>query len=113
MNWLKTSTKTYVGKAYRVPSGYSHDPDTTAADVVLYEQSTLNNDLAIPEATLERLESRSANDLMWVTKTPQDAERYGSKEEIEEFDLTGEILAEDGDGGYLVLKSPTLIREEN
>jgi hypothetical protein len=92
-------------KFYRVPSGYSHDHGTTAAYVIRFENE-MGNDLKVSPEVLKRLETLPANSLEWATKTRKAAERYGDKEEVELVDLGchPEIIAEDGDDGYLVLK---------
>lgn len=98
--------KFWKGKAYRSPTGFRHARGKTAADVVRYEQDELGNDYGITEKTLVEMEKYSANDLEWVTKTRDSAKRYGEPEE-EYIPSGSRIIAEDGDGGYLVLKKRT------
>ena len=106
--WLKTSVKSvvWVGKAYRVDTGYQHDPGTTAADVIRYELSLGNPvESYVSGDMLEKLEQFPASYVIWVTHNREDAERYAEDgSEITEIALTGTIVGEDGDGGYLVFK---------
>lgn len=92
-----------IGRAYRSYTGYKHEKGQTAADVVRYEQETLGNKLGVPAKTISELENRPATDVVWVTKTKEAADRYGEGVEYE-IPSGSKILAEDGDGGYLVLK---------
>ena len=104
----------YSGKAYRVDSGFWHERGTTAGDVVRFERDELENidDFAhITDEKLAELDKYPAKNVVWVTKTYEDAKRYSTEpdfSDIDEFDLTGEILGEDGDGGYLVFMKNTL-----
>lgn len=88
---------------YRVPSGFK--PSGTAADVVRYETEELGNNLNISPEKLKELEKYPASSLTWVTKTPEEAARYGGPEEHKVFG-NHEIIAEDGDGGYLLFQKP-------
>jgi len=95
----------YEGRAWRSETGYQHDRGSTAADVVRYEQDDLGNDLGVSDGLLSELETISAEDgrtLVWVTRTKKDAARYGG---AKPFPVSpgAVILAEDGDGGCLVL----------
>lgn len=93
----------WEGPAYRAESGYTHDKGQTAADVVNYEQQTLGNQLGVTDKVLAELKNRPANDVVWVTKTKTAARRYGP-ESLHELPEGSRVLAEDGDGGFLVLK---------
>jgi len=110
--------KQFSEKAYRVDSNFSNSRNTTAGDVVRFERDELGNvgDFAhITEEKLAELDKYNARDIVWVTKTFEDAKRYSNESDfsdINEFDLTGEIIAEDGDGGYLVLIKRNVISEE-
>lgn len=89
------------GKAFRSPTGYRHGNDVTAGDVVRYEQDELGNDYGLGEQELNYLDKFPATQIMWVTRTKSPAKRYGSPRDI---NVEGwRIVAEDGDGGYLVL----------
>jgi tRNA nucleotidyltransferase/poly(A) polymerase/2'-5' RNA ligase len=100
--------KQFSGKAYRVDSMFSNK-DATAGDVVRYERDELENvdDFAhITDKKLAELDKYPAKKIIWVTKTFEDAKRYSNEpdfSDIDEFDLSGEVIGEDGDGGYLVL----------
>ena len=88
-------------RLYRSETNYRHGPGTTAADVVRYEQDELGNDLGVGPYTLAFLDTAPASRLVWFCKCRADAERYGK--EVKAYDVSGCILAEDGDGGVLVL----------
>lgn len=99
----------YQGKAFRVDSMFSHSRGTTAGDVVRYERDELGNveNFAhITDNDLKKLDKYPAKSIVWVTKTFEDAKRYSNNNDfsdIDEFELNGRIIGEDGDGGYLVL----------
>ena len=93
----------WQGKAYRSETGYTHGRETTAADVTRYEQEELGNKLGISKEVVAELENRPATDVVWVTKTKRAASRYGTPIE-HDLPVGSKILAEDGDGGYLILK---------
>ena len=111
-------------EVYRVETGYKHDRDTTAADVVRYEQETKGNQLGVPEHIIEQLENRKADDLVWFTQRPDDAMRYATNEDGESLEDLGDsaeaaqqvethklpkgakTIARDTDGGILVLMPP-------
>jgi len=117
-----TTAKTFKGKAYRAETGFK--APGTAADVVRHEQETLGNDLGVTEEQLRELEKRPASDIVWVTKDKKLAARYAKEDvdaEITPADLAGvsevdveggKIIANDGEGGQLVLK-PTATKEES
>ena len=101
----------WQGKAYRVETGFTHEAGATAADVVRYEQDELGNDLSADEETLSMLAGFPATATKWVTQTKEEATRYG--EEVSEIDVEGwKVVAEDGDGGFLVLDT-TIKKEDN
>jgi hypothetical protein len=107
----KINEEKWTGKAYRVESGFSNLRDTTAGDVVRFERDELGNvgDFAhITDEKLKELNNYSAHDIAWYTKNFEDAKRYSETDDfsdIEEYELSGEIIATDGDGGYLVLNN--------
>ena len=107
----------FSGKAYRVESNLLIG-GKTAGDVVRYERDELENvdDFAhITDEKLAELDKYPARNIVWVTKTFEDAKRYSTEpdfSDIDEFDLTGEIIAEDGDGGYLVFTKGNSLNEE-
>jgi len=94
------------GIGYRVPSGF-RERNATAADVIKFEMEEHGNVEEyqhLDKQTMEELNKYSFDDIVWVTKTKKDATRYGNIEDIESIQITnGRLIAEDGDGGYLVL----------
>lgn len=101
----------FEGKAFRADTGFTHEKGATAADVVRYEQEELGNKLNVSDETLKDLGQYPASKVVWVAKEKSDAMRYG--EEISEVDVEGwKIIAEDGDGGFLVLDT-TAEKEDN
>lgn len=101
---IKTATPGWDGVAYRAETGYANEKTSTAADVIRYEQQVLGNKLGVSDKALSELGNRPATDLVWVTKTKEAAEHYGTPNEYK-LPRGSTIIAEDGDGGYLVLKS--------
>jgi hypothetical protein len=95
--------KRWKGAAWRADSGYKHDRFTTAAHVVRYEQEELGNDLGVTDTELTVLSLLPASRLVWVTRTKREAMKYGTPRKVE-LDSEAAIIAEDGDGGYLVLR---------
>ncbi len=106
----------WSGPAYR--QGPSSVPrDVSAADVLRYEIEELGNRINFDMGRIGELEAIPGNRLVWVTKTPEEAERYaGSPKHLREVCLEGdlgikkidlprgsEIIATDQEGGYLVL----------
>ncbi|KKN46597.1 hypothetical protein LCGC14_0671470, partial [marine sediment metagenome] len=119
------SREKWIGSAYRVKTRFvgKFDPKGTAADIIRYEIEILGNDYGITNEQLKGLEKRPASDLVWAGKTKEDVVRYvqedirdePTKEDYENIsDITedvsgGEIIGEDAEGGYLILKAPSLI----
>jgi len=108
----------WSGPAYR--QGPSAVPsDVSAADVLRYEIEELGNRINFDMSRIGELEAIPGNRLVWVTKTPQEAERYaGSPKHIRAISLRGDldvrkvnlpresqIIATDQEGGYLVVTS--------
>jgi len=99
-------TVNWQGFAYRVPTGFKYPKGATAGDVVRYEQNELDNDYNISDEKLLELDKYPANNIIWVTKSFKNAKRYSDTNDgsdVKKYDLRGEIIAEDGDGGYLIL----------
>ena len=92
----------YSGPAWRSLSGYTHGSET-GADVLGFETEELGNDWpnAVPQAIWQALESVSANNLIWVARTPEVAGRYNG--ELEEWPVGAEarIIHEDEDGALI------------
>ena len=114
---IRLNEENFKGKAYRVDSGFSNK-SKTAGDVVRFERDELGNvgDFThITDEKLKELDNHPAIDIIWVTKTFEDAKRYSNTDDfsdIEEFDINGDVIAEDGDGGYLILiKSAETLNE--
>jgi len=92
----------WSGPAYR--QGPSSVPsDVSAADVLRYEIKELGNSINFDMGRIGELEAIPGNRLVWVTKTPEDAERYGSNPESINLPRGSETIATDQEGGYLVL----------
>jgi len=87
---------------WRADSGFRHAATTSAADVIRYEQDELGNPLGITAALILELENYSAASLVWVTLKRHDAARYGKPERVK-IDGQAYVIAEDGDGGFLIL----------
>jgi hypothetical protein len=77
--------------------------DASAADVLRYEIEELGNSINFDMGRIGELEAIPGNRLVWVTKTPEDAERYGSGPETINLPRGSETIATDQEGGYLVL----------
>jgi len=99
----------YVGDAWRAESGYRHSIDTTAADVVRFEQNELDNDWPnrLPPALLRELEHFSAQDLVWVARTKAIAARYGFPSVLE-LSADARVVYEDEDGVLVLNPQPTV-----
>ena len=100
----------FEGKAYRVDIENIGIPrGATAGDVVRFEEEELGNELGVTDEVLRQLDRYSASDVVWVTKKKEDAKYYLSEgmtmADITTIDLgKGRIVAEDGQGGFLVLR---------
>jgi len=98
------------GTFYRVDTGMTQSKNTTAKDIVDFEADELgNDDVKIGRQKAKELgidlSQYSHKDIVWVTKSKEDAERYGEPDEVQEIPIeSGTIIAEDGDGGFLILK---------
>jgi hypothetical protein len=94
--------KDYEGIMWHVDTGYSHDRNTTAGDVVRFERDEYSNNYGITDEQLKELDKYSARQISWYTINKKDALHYGRNPE--KHNVNGKIIAEDGDGGYLVLE---------
>jgi hypothetical protein len=100
----------YHGRAWRVHYESMDIPrSATAADVIRFEREELGNEDNVSPEALAALDHYRAKDTLWVTKKREDAAEYLSegrpKSDIQEFPEVdgGRIIADDGQGGYLVL----------
>ena len=97
----------YRGKAYRGDSGYMYDKGATALDVVKFEENELENAgefYRLTPAMRKELSKRGARDLVWVAREKSVAKRYGIVDLVYDLGKNPRIIADDGDGGWLVLK---------
>lgn len=96
---------------FRVDSGMTLPKSTTALDVVMFERDENGNveemDVALDIAKRNNIDLSKYNwrEIVWVTKTREDALRYvTNKEPIDVFVINNAlILADDGDNGFLIL----------
>jgi len=99
---LTSKLKPYPFKgAYRAESGYSHSKDTTALDIINYEEKELGNDIKVPENIKPLLNHIPASKIIWISSKKPIAARYGTPEKI----ILGNplIIGEDGEDGYLII----------
>jgi len=95
---------------YRVPSGFENSRETTAKDVIDFEDKEYGNTGEANGARRIAAENNidlskvPARDVIWVTRTKTAARRYGSDIWDEPIE-NALILVDDGDNGYLVLKN--------
>jgi hypothetical protein len=91
---------------------WSAPGNTSAADVIRFEQEHLGNThLGISSEVIAQLEVRPSRDLVWVCGTREEARQFipedldGQEECIEAISIPSgsQILTEDGDGGLLIL----------
>jgi len=95
---------------WRAETGFRHDSQRTAADVIRYEQETRGHALDLDAAHLRDLDRHSADALLWVTFTHENALRYGSAADVNELrlDIPATVIATDGEGGFLLFFSDDL-----
>lgn len=98
----------WAGAGYRVETGYVHDKNMTAYHVMKYESVDMGNnyEFDLPSGTMNELKKYPASQLVWVCRKKEDALRYGGASDIIVIEdiHNGYILADDLDGGYLILK---------
>jgi len=95
----------YVDKAWRAETNLLIH-GKTALDVIRFEEDELGNKQDfkyLSEKTRKELGNISVNRVIWVCKTKKEASRYGEAELIN-LGKNPKIIANDGEGGYLVLK---------
>ena len=96
----------FIGIAYRAETGFSNR-DATVKDVIDFECNELENHEDFAHLSVwirSALAGVPAYYAKWVTKTEDEALPYGEPDEIF-YSEPGVVLAEDGDGGYLVLEN--------
>lgn len=91
----------WKGPAYRSFSGHQQDAETTAGDVVRYEQEELGNNLGLTSDQITYLDQYPASLIVWVGRTRGSVLRYGYPQKYNLGD-NANIIAEDEEGGYLV-----------
>ena len=97
----------YRDKAYRSDTGFIQEKNTTALDVVKFEENELENVVGFEHLTQDmrkELSRRSAEDIVWVSNKKSVAKRYGIVDLVYDLGDNPKIIAIDGDGGFLVLK---------
>jgi hypothetical protein len=99
--------------AWRGDTGFRHDDQTSAAQVVAYEQRE-GRLLDLAAELVAILAGLHASALLWVTFKRSLAARYGPPARVP-LDLPAYIIGEDGEGGYLILfpDNPTGSQTEN
>lgn len=104
----KISSRNNSQHFYRCETQERHPEGMTAFDIVMYEKKELGNSVQFKHLTkndLLELKKYSGNSIVWVTKNKRDAGRYKDYGEMHEVTFVNpKIIAEDGDGGYLVLE---------
>jgi hypothetical protein len=90
---------------YRVDTGFTQAKDTTALDVVNFEEQQNGNDLQISPEVKAELKNVPSSQIVWVTKTATDAKQYGAN--VQPVDTTGgKVIADIGADGTLILLPP-------
>jgi hypothetical protein len=89
---------------WRADTGFFHDAERSAADVIRYEQVARGHALDLSPAHVRELEDYEAQALLWVTFTREDALRYARAEDVTELrlDIPAYVIAKDGQGGFLL-----------
>lgn len=89
---------------WRAETGFCHDPDTSAADVIRFEQEAHGRPLGLGAALLAALDEYPASALLWVTATRDDALRYAPAENVAQLrlDIPAFVIATDDHGGLLL-----------
>ena len=96
----------YSGKAYRVGE-WTAINGQTVADLLHFEEEELGNrleDMQVNRNLLTDLEKYPARKARWVTLRIAGVLHYGSRDEVDTYELEDAIVvANDGDGGFLIL----------
>ncbi|MCG3207236.1 MAG: hypothetical protein FOGNACKC_00836 [Anaerolineae bacterium] len=87
---------------YRVGQPYRHRGPAT--DIIAYESDELGNDIKVLPGVMEILAAFevTGSKLVWVTLTPEMAERYGDDVERLEFAGKSVVIGQDDEAGQLV-----------
>jgi hypothetical protein len=88
----------FDGKAFRTDYGLPYGRNTTAYDVVIYEEKELGNDNNVPRSILPALKNIPALEVVWVTKNKADTRVYGKNIQEVYLEEGSRIIGEDGDG---------------
>ena len=98
----------YDGPAWRAESGFWHESDTSAAEVIRFERYELGNaEVDVNPAIEAMLDRVRAVAVVWACPSRELASRYDG--ELFEVSLPAEVrvlVAEDGDGGMLLWLRP-------
>ena len=86
---------------WRAETGFRHDAETSAADVICYERAR-GKPLALAPALLDELADYPACALLWVTFTREDALRHGANVKAIRLDMAASVIATDDAGGFLL-----------
>ena len=104
----KVEPKPFEGEAWRAETGTTRKE--TAKEIIDFEAEELGNKKVKIDAEKVakdlgiKLEEVRGKDVIWVTKTKKEAEKYGEAEKVE-IKKPNIILATDPDGGFLVLQN--------
>ncbi|KKK58419.1 hypothetical protein LCGC14_3044620, partial [marine sediment metagenome] len=107
----------WQGEAYRVNiENWGIPANATAGDIIRFEQEELGNEYGLSAEQLAFLDKYRARDVIWVTKTREDAEQYeveGAR--VSSFSLppNSRIIADDKLRGYLVLLGTHISQEKS
>ena len=103
----------FTGAAWRADTGLLLR-GSTALSVIAFEEQELGNaaDFAhLDRAQRAELAAMKSDQIVWVTRVRRAAARYGDPERID-LGENARIVAEDGDGGFLVLRGDTTEQPE-
>ena len=103
--------KPYTGSAFRVNiENWKLPYDATAADMVKFEKKRWGSEYDMSDEAMEILGKYRHDDVIWVTKKKSEGKEYLYKgqtaRDINKMELPSgsRVIAEDGEGGYLVLR---------
>ena len=97
----------FVGQAWRARQGFKQDPGTSAYDVLKYEELELGNKvMPVSKQARDELATRPAEEVVWVTRTREEALRYGEDVEAISLPRGARMLEDLGEEGALVYTGP-------